>query len=217
MWSWEICEICSSPETPPMSTNAPYGLSERTIPVMSWPGSRLVRRLSTTARRLETTRRFFAWSTSRNLRGTMVPTASSLSPCGAWEPGRNPRRPSKFTSAPPRLIDMISAVMVQSSSWIWRTRSQARANSRRRMESLTWPFSSSPPMIWNSRLSPMDKYSSISSTRCMEASAEFKNALDLPPTSTRAPFCSYCTTCPTTVSPTWNEQSNFEMAVSKSE
>mmetsp|Transcript_29452 Transcript_29452/g.68599 ORF Transcript_29452/g.68599 Transcript_29452/m.68599 type:complete len:218 (-) Transcript_29452:366-1019(-) len=216
MWSCEICEMWSRPETPPMSTNAPYGLSERTIPVTSWPGSRLVRRVSTTARRFETTRRLRAWSTSRNLSGTMVPTTSSVRPAGAWEPGRKPRRPSKLTRAPPRLMERISAVMVQSSAWIWRTRSQARANSRRRIESLTCPFSSSPPMIWNSRLSPIERNCSMSSTRCIDTSAEFKNALDFPPTSTSAPDCSYCTTWPTTVSPTWKEESNFATADSKS-
>ena len=46
----------------------------------SWPGSRLVSLVSTIARLLDTTSLFLAWSTSRNLRGTTLPTWSSVSP-----------------------------------------------------------------------------------------------------------------------------------------
>mmetsp|Transcript_25717 Transcript_25717/g.71863 ORF Transcript_25717/g.71863 Transcript_25717/m.71863 type:complete len:245 (-) Transcript_25717:331-1065(-) len=198
----EIWEMCKSPDIPPTSTNAPYGLRALTTPLTRSPRLSSAICFSTTALRLETTSLLFSLLTSRNFNGRTCPMRSSVGSWPVrWEPGKKARRPSTKQMAPPRLTEMTSASRMASSvSRAWILSQAWRYWMRRRLTS-SCPFSSSSEMISNSMssLSATRSSSPLPSGWMRAASASGKNAEALAPMSTMMPLRSYSTHDPLTM------------------
>ena len=174
-------ETCTSPSTPPRSTNAPKLTIDETTPLRTWPFWRALRNVdrvslcvcSSSARRLRTTLLRFL-SSSRIFASSSWPrygVRSRTRRSSMSEAGRKPRRPMS-TIRPPLTTSITWPVTTPSVSLIFSTSPQARSYWARFFDRIRRPSLSS---FWRTRASMVSPTSttSLGSTSClMESSRE---------------------------------------------